>query len=303
MSCRERIPFVDLVTRHVELEEELTGIFQQALRTAGFIGGSMVEEFEQEFAAFCNTACCVAVNSGTDALRFALVASGVQPGDVVLTVPNTFIATTEAISQSGALPEFVEVDQHTYNMDAEKLRQHLETQCAIDATGKLISRRNGRLDAIQAGILRVKLNRLASWNTQRRERAREYNRLLASATGSMIVPYEPSWSRAVYHLYVVRTENQAGMVAHLHTAGIGAGIHYPIPLHLQKAHSALRYIRGDFPVCERITAQIVSLPMFPQLTNEQQARIAEEILQFIESEPVAHPPSREPVQSAVIGSP
>src|SRR5438876_2002933 len=144
MSCHDRIPFVDLVTPHVELEQELTGIFQQALRTASVVCGSMVEEFEQEFAAFCNTAYCVAVSSGTDALRFALVASGVQPGDVVLTVPNTFIATTEAISQSGALPEFVEVDQHTYNMDAEKLRQHLETQCAIDATGKLISRRNGR---------------------------------------------------------------------------------------------------------------------------------------------------------------
>ena len=162
---------------------------------------------------------------------------------------------------------------------------------------------NGRLDAIQAGILQAKLNRLASWNMQRRERAREYNRLLAAATGSVIVPYEPSWSRAVYHLYVARTENRDGMVAHLNTAGIEASIHYPIPLHLQKAYSLLHYTRGDFPVCEKITAQIVSLPMFPQLTNEQQARIAEEILQFIESEPVAHPPSREPVQSAVIGSP
>jgi dTDP-4-amino-4,6-dideoxygalactose transaminase len=124
----QNIPFLDLVTPHVELEHELTAIFQQVIRSAAFIGGPMVENFEKEFAAFCHTERAVAVNSGTDALRFALMAAGVKPGDVVVTVPHTFIATTEAISQAGALPEFVDIDERTYNMDHKRLRAHLETQ-------------------------------------------------------------------------------------------------------------------------------------------------------------------------------
>ena len=123
------IPFLDLVTPHVELEQELTEVFHKALRTAGFIGGPMVEEFEKAFATFCDTSHSVAVSSGTDALRFALMASGVKPGDVVVTVPHTFIATTEAISQAGALPEFVDIDARTYNMDPAKLAEYLEKHC------------------------------------------------------------------------------------------------------------------------------------------------------------------------------
>src|ERR1035437_378758 len=105
------IPFLDLVTPHVELEQELTDVFRRALLTAGFIGGPVVEEFETAFAAFCGTSRSIAVSSGTDALRFAIIASGVRPGDVVLTVPHTFIATTEAISQAGAKPEFIDIDE------------------------------------------------------------------------------------------------------------------------------------------------------------------------------------------------
>ena len=119
----QNIPFLDLVTPHVELEQELTAVFQQVMRSAGFIGGPMVEDFEKEFAAFCHTDYSVAVNSGTDALRFALMAAGVKAGDVVITVPHTFIATTEAISQAGAQPEFVDIDERTYNMDPTKLRE------------------------------------------------------------------------------------------------------------------------------------------------------------------------------------
>jgi len=138
---------------------------------------------------------------------------------------------------------------------------------------------NGRLDAIQAGLLHAKLAHLAQWNLQRRERAAEYNRLLAGNEG-LILPYEPSWSRAVYHLYVVRTENRDGMVNHLKKAGIGTGIHYPIPLHLQKAYAFMNYSLRDFPVAGRVAAEIVSLPMFPQLTLEQQTRVVEEIYAF-----------------------
>ena len=139
---------------------------------------------------------------------------------------------------------------------------------------------NGRLDAIQAGLLHAKLAHLAKWNTQRRERAAEYNRLLAN-NEAVTLPYEPSWSRAVYHLYVIRTNDRDGMMSHLKKAGIGTGIHYPIPLHLQKAYASLNYSPEDFPVARRIAAEIVSLPMFPQLTADQQARVAEEVLAFV----------------------
>ena len=105
-----KIPFVDLLSPHRELGSELMDVFRAALETAGFIGGPMVEEFEREYAAYCDTKYCVGVGSGTDALRFALIAAGVQNGDIVLTVPLTFIATTEAISQTGGAPDFVDID-------------------------------------------------------------------------------------------------------------------------------------------------------------------------------------------------
>lgn len=414
MSHSENIPFLDLVTPHVELEQELTEVFQKVIRTAGFIGGPVVEGFEKAFATFCDTSFSIGVSSGTDALRFALMACGIQPGDVVVTVPHTFIATTEAISQAGALPEFVDIDEQTYNMDPEKLRDYLETQCTTGESGKLISRRsgrpvtaivpvhlygqavdmdailelaeqygliviedacqahgaeyfsrkhnrwmkagsmglaaafsfypgknlgacgeagaittndealaakmkmlrdhgqakkyyhdlegyNGRLDAVQAGILSVKLPHLAKWNAQRRKRTAEYNRLLANADGGVVPPYEPSWSRAVYHLYVVRTEDRDGMAAHLKTAGIGTGIHYPIPLHLQKAYSSHGYKVGDLPTCEKISGQILSLPMYPQLTAEQQARTVREVLDFARSETAVKPVLSESGELATTG--
>jgi dTDP-4-amino-4,6-dideoxygalactose transaminase len=391
-SVSNSIPFLDLVTPHVELEQELTGVFRRALHTAGFIGGPMVEDFEEAFAAFCSTNFSIAVSSGTDALRFAIMTCGVQPGDVVLTVPHTFIATTEAISQAGAVPEFVDIDERTYNMSVESLQLYLEEQCSWDGSGKLISLRsgrpvtavvpvhlygqmadmdsimslasqygltviedacqahgaeyfskkfnrwmkagsmgcaaafsfypgknlgacgeagavttndariadkikmlrdhgqvqkyhhdiegyNGRLDAIQAGLLHAKLAHLGKWNTQRRDRAAEYNRLLATDE-TLTLPYEPSWSRAVYHLYVIRTDNREGMMSHLNKAGIGTGIHYPIPLHMQRAYASLNYCLKDFPVASRVASEIVSLPMFPQLTADQQAKVAKEVLAF-----------------------
>src|SRR5580704_11248511 len=144
MSMNGNIPFLDLVTPHMELEKELTAVFHKVLATAGFIGGPMVEDFEKAFAVFCGTSHSIAISSGTDALRFAIMVCGIKPGDVVVTVAHTFIATTEAISQAGALPEFVDIDERTYNMDPEKLREYLEEQCEKDRSGKLISRRNAR---------------------------------------------------------------------------------------------------------------------------------------------------------------
>jgi dTDP-4-amino-4,6-dideoxygalactose transaminase len=389
----QNIPFLDLVTPHVELEQELTAVFQQVIRSAGFIGGPMVEDFEKEFAAFCQTERSVAVNSGTDALRFALMAAGVKTGDVVVTVPHTFIATTEAISQAGALPEFVDIDERTYNMDPEKLREYLETQCTKSANGKLISKRskrpvtaivpvhlygqmvdmdailelaqkhqlvvvedacqahgaeyfsrkqnrwfragsmgiagafsfypgknlgacgeggaittndrkladtckmirdhgqakkyyhdmegyNGRLDSIQTGILSVKLKHLAGWNEKRREHSQRYRELLGKSEG-VILPFEPSWSKAVYHLFVVRVPEREQLKDYLGEAGIGTGIHYPIPLHLQKAYGALQYNAGDFPVTELVAAEILSLPMFPGLTHQMLVRVGEQTTECV----------------------
>src|SRR2546422_9340784 len=143
MSTGE-IPFLELVTVHRELREELRSVFETALDTAGFIGGPVVQEFERDFSEFCDSQFCVGMASGTDALRLALVAAGVQPGDTVVTVPFTFIATTEAISQAGAWPDFVDIDERTYTMDPEKLRAYLETECTPNPeTGRVVSKRSG----------------------------------------------------------------------------------------------------------------------------------------------------------------
>jgi len=389
------IPFLDLVTPNRELKNELVAVFKQALETAGFIGGSMVAGFEQDFSRFCGTRNCVGVGSGTDAVRFALIAAGVKPGDVVVTVPNTFIATTEAITQAGATPDFVDVDERTYNMDPEQLRRYLQVQCSVDGTkGQVYNRRlgrpvtavvpvhlygqpadmdpildlaerfgllvvedacqahgaeyfsrkesvwkkagamgkaaafsfypgknlgacgeagavttqddeiarkvrmlrdhgqsqkyyhdaegyNGRLDAIQAGILRVKLERLRVWNEKRRQAAARYRELFESANGHEFPPYEPNWSRAVYHLYVIRVQERENLMRALADVNIGTGIHYPIPLHLQNAYRSLYHKAGDFPVAERAASEIVSLPMFPSLSAEQQDRVVGTILRFV----------------------
>ena len=143
MNLTNRIPFLDLVAPHEELKEELCAVFETALKTGGFIGGPMVEGFEQDFASFCESRHCVGVASGTDALRFALIAAGINPGEIVITVPNTFIATAEAITQAGARPAFVDVDERTYNMDPERLREYLETACTMDDRGRPIDAATG----------------------------------------------------------------------------------------------------------------------------------------------------------------
>ncbi len=395
MSNNEKIPFLDLVTPHVELEAELLAVCQKAFRSAGFIGGPMVEEFEREFAKFCDMKFCVGLASGTDAVRFALMAAGVRQGDTVVTVPHTFIATTEAISQAGARIDFVDIDERTYCLDPQKLREYIEQKCHVDkATGKLIhtktnspvtaivpvhlygqvadmdpimelaeryklivvedacqahgaeyfSRRenrwrkagsighvgafsmypgknlgacgeagavttnneeyarvmrmirdhgqskkyyhdiegyNGRLDAIQAGLLTVKLRHLADWNRKRQEAAKRYGNLFGASPEGLILPLQPQESKHVYHLYVVRVQDRAGLQKHLAEAKIDTGIHYPVPLHMQKAYANCGYQVGDFPVTEKIAPEIVSLPMFPNLTSEQQARVVEKVLEFV----------------------
>jgi dTDP-4-amino-4,6-dideoxygalactose transaminase len=394
MTQNGKVPFVDLVSLHRDLETELLDVCKRVIETAGFIGGPEVEGFEREFAEYCDTKYCVGVNSGTDALRFALIAAGIGPGDIVITVPNTFIATTEAISQAGARPDFVDIDERTFNMDPAELRKYLEIKCSFDsAVGRYIHKAtgrpmtaivpvhlygqmadmdpiveiaekyklaiiedacqahgaqyfskkqnrwltagsvgraaafsfypgknlgacgeggaittndqelakkcmvlrdhgsakkyfhdvegyNGRLDSIQAGMLRVKLKHLQQWNEQRREAAHIYDEMLAPMGGTIEFPMEASYSRSVYHLYVVRTAERDELQKHLSEAGIGTGIHYPIPLHLQNAYSSMGWKKGDFPKSEAAAVQTLSLPMFAGLTLDQQRRVAESVAQY-----------------------
>ena len=139
---------------------------------------------------------------------------------------------------------------------------------------------NGRLDSIQAGFLRIKLKHLPKWTEQRQAAAARYQELFADGNTRMVMPFEPEWSKAVYHLFVVRVPNREEFMKHLASVGIGTGIHYPIPLHLQNAYKDAGYQAGDFPITERVSKEIVSLPMFPQLTAEQQGRVVSEILNF-----------------------
>lgn len=383
-----QIPFLDLISPHKKLEEELVTVFRDCIQRASFVGGSQVESFEKEFSDFCETEYCVAVSSGTDALRFALLAAGIGPGDEVITVPNTFIATTEAISQTGASIAFVDIDESTYNMDPNQLEAylkkhnslssmarpravipvHLYGQCAdmdtiIDIAdrfgliviedacqahgAKYYSRKegkwkkagsmglagafsfypgknlgacgeggaittndpeiarkvsmlrdhgqakkyyhdfegyNGRLDALQCGILRIKLKYLEEWNEKRRQNASLYTQLLskvALSNGSTIIsPFVPSWSKHVFHLYVIRAQRRNELQRFLGDMGIGTGLHYPIPLHLQKAYANNGFKEGMFPITEKVATEILSLPMFPDLTREQIEFVIEKIIEF-----------------------
>lgn len=363
------IPFLDLVAQHRALEDELVAAFRRALQSAAFVGGPEVAAFETEFAAFSGSPGAVAVNSGTDALRFAYMALGVRPGDEVLTVPNTFIATTEALTQAGATLRFVEVTDATLTMDpaaaaaaigprtvglvpvhlygqpadmdpllalarqhglwiVEDAAQahgatyrgrpagtlgtlgafsfypgknlgacgeggavigaesaHLETVRRLREHGQ--SRKyhhetegyNGRMHAIQAAFLRVKLRHLPAWNAGRRRVAKWYREALGDVP-EVRLPFEAAYATHAWHLFVIRAERRDALQSHLTAQGVGTGLHYPLPLHLQNAYRHLGLGRGAFPVTEQAAERILSLPMFPELTQEQVAHVADLVRAF-----------------------
>lgn len=391
----EPIPFVDLVAPHEQIKEQLIGVLTEAIYSGHFVGGAAVETFEKDFASFCGTEYCVGVNSGTDALRFALLAS-IPAGSIVVTVSNTFIATTEAISQAGAVPYFVDIDERTFNMDPKAVDHFFVKECFVDerngghavhrVSGKTVSAivpvhlygqpadmdslrdiadrykllvvedacqahgadyfsrkknkwcragtlstaaafsfypgknlgalgeggavttdnaniaerirmlrehgskkkyyhplegYNGRLDALQAGFLSKKLTFLQDWNDARRQCAKYYNQILASIPG-VVTSFEPEWSRANYHLYIIQTNRRDELQQYLTEQEIGSGLHYPLPLHLQEAYRHLNYHENDFPVTEAAAKRILSLPMFPTLQKEQQEQVAASIQKFVD---------------------
>ncbi len=365
-----KVPFLDLKIQYKEIEQEVLPMVTDAMENASFIGGPQVSGFEEEFAGFCDSKFCIGVGSGTDALRFALMAVGISAGDEVITVPNTFIATTEAISQVGATPVFVDIYSDTGNIDVsliegkitektkaitpvhlygqpadmdpilEVAKRHnlavIEDACqahgalyknkkagsmgvagcfsfypgknlgAFGEAGAVVTQDdaiadkirmirdhgqekkyfhqmegyNGRLDSIQAGVLRIKLKRLGAWNRSRWQNAVYYNELLSEIPG-VTIPVEADFVLSVYHLYVILVNNRSELQKFLNEKGIATGLHYPMPLHLQKAYAYLGFKEGAFPVTENVAERLLSLPMYPQLSKKQIEYVAESIKEFI----------------------
>lgn len=357
------IPFLDLKAQYRSISNEINSAMQQVLDACAFSGGKYVSQFEEQFAAFCGCSASIGVGSGTEALWLALMGLDIRPGDEVITVPNTFIATVEAISLCGATPVFVDVDQRSYTMNPHLLEAaitprtraiipvHLfgqpadmdpimaiaakhglyvvEDACqahgaaykgrmagsighagcfsfypgknlgAYGEAGGVItndsrladnikmlrdhgqSRKyyhnvigvNSRMDGIQGAVLSVKLKYLSEWNSLRRLNARRYNELLQDADG-IVLPQEMEYARHVYHIYAVRVKNRDAFMSRLAERGIGCGIHYPVPIHLQEAYTPLNLGKGAFPVSEQCGEEFVSLPLFPEMSPDQVAYVA-----------------------------
>lgn len=358
------IPFLDLAAQSAEVADEVLPAWQRLFEAAGFIGGSEIDAFEREYAAYIGVEHVIGVSNGTDALELAYRAVGVGAGDEVIMPANTFIATAEAVSRIGAIPVFVDVDDEHLLIDpdaaeaaiTERTRVivpvHLFGQTAPverilpiaekhgivvvedaaqaqgasspagragamarmaatsfypgknlgaagdagavmtdDADAAALIRNlaahgsstkyvhdhigmNARLDAIQAPVLRAKLRRLDGWNAARRAAADRYTTLLADIDG-IRVPTVRHGNADVWHLYVVRIDDRERVMAEMSAAGVGVGIHYPTPVHLTEAYAGLGFQRGQFPVAEAAAGRILSLPMFPHLTEAQQNGVAD----------------------------
>ncbi|MBI1619229.1 DegT/DnrJ/EryC1/StrS family aminotransferase [Aquamicrobium zhengzhouense] len=360
------IPLLDLKAQYASIRAEIEPAVLQVLASTQYVLGEEVAAFEREFAGYCGTADAIAVNTGTSALHLALLAAGIGPGDEVITVPFTFVATVSAICYTGATPVFVDVDPVTLTMDPEKLEAaittrtkaimpvHLYGQMAdMDAISD-IARRHGvpviedacqahgaefrgrragsigisgcfsfypgknlgacgeggivvtndprhakkirmlrdwgqsrryhhdvkgfnyRMDGVQGAILRIKLRHLDAWTDARRRNAALYDQLLAESDIA-VPPTEAVGRRHVYHVYAIRRPSREFLRARLDDAGVSTGLHYPVPVHLQLAHADLGYARGDFPVSETAAAEVLSLPMYPELTSEQIIQVVDAV--------------------------
>jgi len=366
------IPFMELSDSYDLIYDEVMGKIKKLIDNTRFIGGEEITKFEEEFAAYCNVNNAIACGNGTDAIMIALKALDIGPGDTVITVSHTFIATAEAVTAVGAEVDFVDIDEKTYTMSPEKLEEYIEKNKAdknikaiipvhlygqmadmpaimeiadkydlkviedsaqahgaqIDGKGpgeygnfatfsfypgknlgafgdagalvtnddelakkaKMLSNHgryqekythqiegyNSRMDSIQAAVLRIKLKYLDQWTEMRIKNAKRYDELLKDK--DIITPFVRDNSKHVYHLYVVRVNNRDELKSNLKENNISAGIHYPIPLHLQPAYNYLGYKKGDFPVTETISKEILSLPMWPEIEIDQIGEIIKNII-------------------------
>jgi dTDP-4-amino-4,6-dideoxygalactose transaminase len=351
------IPRVGLFDQYQYIKPEIVAAIQNIITSSAFIGGEEVRRFENDFAAFCEAKACVGVGNGTDALYLTLRALGIGAGDEVITVAHTFIATSEAISMTGATPVFIDVLEDTMLMDPALIEPaitsktkaivpvHLYGQsCDMDSimaiaqkhglkvvedaaqahggrwrgqrvgsigdaatfsfypgknlgafgdAGAVVSQDEGlieqirmlanhgrlekythkmegvnsRLDGLQAAVLRVKLRYLDEWNQKRREHADFY---LESLSHSEFRPQAVNpHAEPVWHLFVVRLAEREALQKRLKDEGIATGIHYPVPLHIQPAYQDRQIPSGSLPVTETVASQVVSLPMYPELTAAQ----------------------------------
>jgi dTDP-4-amino-4,6-dideoxygalactose transaminase len=364
------IPFLDLKSQYKSIRKDVNNAIQDVLDNTAFAGGPFVKSFEDNFASYCGSDIGIGVSSGTAALWLALKAIGVGEGDEVITVPNTFIATTEAITLTGAKPVFVDVDEQTYNMftiearlaitsrtkaiipvhlfgqmvDMDPLMEYAKankiyviedasqahgaeykgkragsighigcfslypgknlgaygeagvivTNNAIIAEKIRILRDHGqakkyyhsvegwnaRMDGIQGAVLDVKLKHLEKWNDKRREKAQLYSKHLKNVQG-IVLPKISNFNKHVFHVFAIRVNNRDGLMSFLQNRGIGCGIHYPIPLHLQEAYKGLKHKLGDFPIAEATASQFVSLPIYPELSEKQIEYVADSVREFI----------------------
>ncbi len=358
----------DLRLQYAQIETEIGAALNEVLAGCSFILGPQVESFEKAFAAYCRAEHCIGVSSGTDALRLALQAAGVGPGDEVITTPLTFGATLEAIFQVGARPVLADVDPQYYTLNPDEVERalsartraiipvHLYGQAAdmdpllemaagrgiaviedaaqaqgaryrgrnigslgraacfsfypgknlgaygdaggITTNDDVLTERlrrlrnhgqargdkfnyheiggNYRMDGFQGAVLDVKLRHLNAWNERRRALALSYGTNLADLDG-IVLPAEAEYAHHVYHLYVLRVPDRAALAASLYAAGVETVVQYPHPLHLVPAFAELGYGRGDFPVCEQVCDELLSLPLFPEMREDQVDYVVEAV--------------------------
>jgi dTDP-4-amino-4,6-dideoxygalactose transaminase len=369
------IPFVDLKAQYQTIKPEIRAAIDEVLESQHFVLGPQVKAFEQAFAAYAGAEHAIGVNTGTSALHLALLAAGIGPGDEVITVPFTFVASVAAIVYTGARPVLVDIDPVSYTIDPARIEAaitprtrailpvHLYGQAADMDPILDIARRRGllviedaaqahgaeykgrragsmgdvgcfsfypgknlgaygeggavttnnpelartvrmlrdwgaetkyhhvlkgynfRLEEIQAAVLSVKLRHIEAWTEARRAHARRYAALLAGTP--VVTPREMDYARHVYHVYAIRSSDRDSLQRSLNAAGVHTGIHYPIPVHLLPAHADLGYAPGDFPHAERAAAEVLSLPMYAELTDEQLETVADAVRMAVGQEAVA----------------
>ncbi len=357
-----KVPYLDLKAQYQSIKPEIDAAIARVLDSCQFVLGSEVAQFEKNFAAFCGTSECIALNSGTSALHLALLAAGVGPGDEVITVPFTFVASVAAVLYTGARPVLVDIDPRSFTMDPgavesaisprtkailpvhlygqpadmdpimEIARRHrlIVIEDAAQAHGAKYKGRpvgsigdmacfsfypgknlgaygeggavttsnpayahtvrmlrdwgqdrkyhhvlhgyNYRMEGFQGAVLGVKLHYLEQWTESRRNIAQQYNKLLSQS--DVETPKEMSWARHVYHVYTVRSHDRDRLQSVLAAEGIQTGIHYPVPAHLQPAYADLGYGPGAFPHAEAAARQVLSLPLYPELSSDALTYVA-----------------------------
>ena len=362
------VPYLDLAAQMKPLRPEIDTAIARTLDNCSFCLGPDVAQFEKDFARFCQAEHCVAFNSGTSALHVGLMLLNIGPGDEVISTPSTFVATSWAISYTGAKPVYVDIDDATFGLDPARVERaitprtkavmpvHLyghpvdldpllqvcrkhnlalveDAAQAHGATykgkvigtfgavsgfsfypgknlgaygegGALVTNNSGfaararalrehgstqryyhdeigfnyRMEGIQGAILGVKLKHLDAWTQARRRVAHRYNELLAGTP--LQLPREAAYAESAWHLYVVRHPRRDELKKHLEANQVGCALHYPLPLHLQKAYAHLGYKPGDFPVSEKAARECLSLPIYPELTDAHISRVVDVVKDF-----------------------